>query len=204
MPIGYCGAVSPLGWKMSGGGGPGERIWYQEGTDSRPYIGNWNYQEQYNMTRLGPFGNAHVHGWGGSPRTYELTLNNIPSHSEIKYTAIYHLVDSWDNEYNEVRITTGSSSSGTRTYASWRKTWNRNYIDNASTNYGASINFTANVDYSYEPWNGSNDPTMGYVTFDSNWQSHSASSIRIYQRTDLDQGQSDEAYYISHATLWIR
>ena len=48
------------------------------------------------------------------------------------------------------------------------KTWNRNYIDNASASYGASINFTANVDYSYEPWNGSNDPTMGYVTFDSN------------------------------------
>jgi len=189
---------------LFGASGSGERIWYSEGTDARAGIGNWNYSEVYNMTQLGPFGNSWIHGWGGSPRTYELTLSGIPGHTEIKYTAKYHLVDSWDNEYNEVRITTGNSGSGTRTYASWRKTWNRNYIDSPSTSYGATINFVNNIDYSYEPWNGSNDPTMGYVDFDSGWQPHTDSSIRIYQRTDLDQGQSDEAYYISHATLWIR
>ena len=189
-----------------GGGASGERIWYTEGNDARNFMGNWNYSSEiYNMTKLGEYGNSWVHGWGGSPRTYELTLSGIPSHNEIKYTAKYHLVDSWDNEYNEVRITTGSSgSTSTRTYASWRKTWNRNYIDSASTSYGATINFQSGIDYSYEPWNGSNDSTLGYVDFDSNWQPHTDSSIRIYQRTDLNQGQSDEAYYISHATLWIR
>jgi hypothetical protein len=188
-----------------GGTGGGERVWYTEGTDCRDFMSNWNYSsELYNMTRLGPFGNSWVHGWGGSPRTYELTLNNIPSHTAIRYTAKYHLVDSWDNEYNEVRITNGPSNVDSRTYASWRKTWNRNYIDNASVNYGATINFITGIDYSYEPWNGSNDSTMGYVDFDSDWQDHNASSIRIYSRTDLNQGQSDEAYYISHATLWIR
>jgi hypothetical protein len=187
------------------GSGGGERIWYTEGNDARNFMGNWNYSSEiYNMTNLGPYGDSWVHGWGGSPRTYELTLNGIPSHSQIRYTAKYHLVDSWDNEYNEVRITTGDSSSGTLTYASWRKTWNRNYIDSASVSYGATINFISGIDYSYEPWNGSNDSTLGYVDFDSDWQNHSSNSIRIYQRTDLDQGASDEAYYISHATLWIR
>jgi hypothetical protein len=186
-------------------GGGGERIWYSEDNDARTFMSNWNYSgEIYNMTNLGAFGNSWVHGWGGSARTYELTLNNIPGHTQIKYQAKYHMVDSWDNEYNEVRITTGASNSGTLTYASWRKSAGNAYLDSVSTNYGTTLNFVSGVDYSYEPWNGSNDATNGYADFDSNWQNHSASSIRIFQRTDLDQAQSDEAYYISHATLWIR
>ena len=66
------------------GSGGGERIWYTEGNDARNFMGNWNYSSEiYNMTNLGPYGDSWVHGWGGSPRTYELTLNGIPSHSQI-------------------------------------------------------------------------------------------------------------------------
>ena len=77
------------------------------------------------MTTLASFGNCHVHEWGGSGRTYELTLGSLPAHTEIRYRCYIHMVDSWDNEYNEIRMTTGSSSSGTRTYLNWRKIWSK-------------------------------------------------------------------------------
>ena len=90
------------------------------------------------------------------------------------------------------------------TYLSWRKIWNEDYLRDGSSNYGATMDFVGNQPYSYEPWNGNNQRTNGYVNIDTNWQAHTNSSIIIYHRTDLDQAQSDEAYYISHSQLYIR
>ena len=64
--------------------------------------------------------------------------------------------------------------------------------------------FRGDQPYSYEPWNGNNQRTNGYVEIDTNWQPHTNSNIRVYHRTDLDQAQGDEAYYISHARLSYR
>lgn len=186
---------------LLGSGTGGRRSWYAEGTDSRNTIGNWNHQEQFNMTTCASFGNCWIHGWGGSPRTYELTLNGIPTHTEVRYTCYIHMVDSWDNEYNNVRMWNNGQSQ--INYVEFRKTWNNPYLDSVGQYNGGTVSFVANQPYSYEPWNGNNQPTNGYAVIDTNWQSHSNSNIRIFHRTDLDQGAGDEAYYISHATLWI-
>ena len=190
------------GSSWASGGAPQESLWYNEGNDVRSFINNWNLTETYNMTTLASFGNSYVHGWGGSGRTYQLTLNNIPSHTEVRYKCRIHMIDSWDNEYNEIRMTNDSNTQ--LTYLSWRKIWNEDYLRDGSSNYGATMDFVGNQPYSYEPWNGNNQRTNGYVNIDTNWQAHTNSSIIIYHRTDLDQAQSDEAYYISHSQLYIR
>lgn len=190
-------------WSASGGTPP-DPLYYDEGNDVRSYTSNWNYTGTYNMTTLANFGNCHVHEWGGSGRTYELTLGSLPAHTEIRYRCYIHMVDSWDNEYNEIRMTTGSSSSGTRTYLNWRKIWNDDFIKNVNASYGAKIKFYSNVPYSYEPWNGNNQRTNGYVEVDTNWQPHDATSVRVYHRTDLNQSRSDEAFYISHSKIYLK
>jgi hypothetical protein len=186
------------------GGGSQETLWYDEGNDVRSYTSNWNYTGTYNMSTLAGFGNSHVHEWGGSGRTYELTLSSIPAHAEVRYRCYIHMVDSWDNEYNEIRMTTGATGSSERTYLNWRKVWNDDFIKNVSASYGGMIRFYGNQPYSYEPWNGNNQRTNGYVEVDTNWQPHDQSSIRIFHRTDLNQAASDEAYYISHSKLYLR
>ena len=191
------------GSAWSTGGTPTETLWYNEGNDCRSFMNNWNYNgELYNMTTLANFGNSWVHGWGGSGRTYELTLSSIPSHTEVRYRCNIHMVDSWDNEYNEIRMWNNAQTE--LTYLSWRKIWNEDYLRNTTSNYGATMYFYGDQPYSYEPWNGNNQRTNGYVAIDTNWQPHSNTNIRIFHRTDLDQGQSDEAYYISHSQLYIR
>jgi hypothetical protein len=190
------------GTSWATGGAPQEQLWYNEGNDVRAYANNWNYTGTYNMTTLASFGNSYVHEWGGSPRTYELTLNNIPSHAEVRYKCRIHMIDSWDDEYNEIRMTNDSDTQ--LTYLTWRKIWNNDYLRNTTSNYGATMYFYGNQPYSYEPWNGNNQLTNGYVDIDTNWQPHTNSSIKVYHYTGLDQGSSDEAYYISHSQLYIR
>jgi len=181
----------------------GERLlWYYEGNDCRSYMSNWNYNsEQYNMTSLAEFGNSWVHGWGGSGRTYILTVNNLPSHTELRYTCNIHLVDSWDNEYNNVRV--NNSSGGEVQIAEWRKNLPNAYVDSLSTSNGGSVTQNFNRSYSYVPWGG-NRAANGYITVTSNYYSHNRSQFQAWHRTDLDQGQSDEAYYISHVRIDLK
>lgn len=178
----------------------GERLyWYYEGNDCRGYMGNWNYSsEQYNMTTLGEFGNSWVHGWGGSGRTYLLTVNNLPAHSKLRYTCNIHMVDSWDNEYNNVRV--NDNNGNEFQIAEWRKNYGNAYVDSLSTSNGGSVTQNFNRTYSYVPWGGQRSGN-GYITVTSNWYNHSRSQFQAWHRTDLDQGQGDEAYYISHVQI---
>ena len=57
--------------------------------------------------------------------------------------------------------------------------------------------------YSYEPWNGSNDGTMCYLRFSSGWIPHTSATVQVDHRTDLNQSRGDEAYYISHSRIRV-
>ena len=203
MPIGINKILS-----SGGGGSSASRITvYDEGNDCRDFLANWNYNETSNMS-VSPVpngydgGSGYWHGWGGSGRTYTLTKGDLPSHQFLCYDCIIHHVDSWDNEYQHMNI------DGVR-FASWRKIWNENRFRELVGNHdssetgGATLLARFNNDYSYEPWNGSNDSTMGYIRFSSGWIPHTASSVTVDHRTDLNQGRGDEAYYISHARIRV-
>lgn len=190
---------------LSIGGGAGfasKETVYDEGNDCRATIANWNrseYSQMYGRPDINDYG--YWHGWGGSPRDYTLTLGGLPSHQYINYSCYLHHVDSWDNEYQYINI------DGTR-FANWRKIWNENRFRELNTNHDASRTSPValarfGIDYSYEPWNGSNDSTMGYVKFSSGWIPHTSSSLQVVHYTGLDQGRGDEAFYISHAKVQI-
>lgn len=190
---------------IGGGGGGGfaqREVWYDEGNDCRSYLSNWNRSEYSSMYARPEYSSTgYWHGWGGSPRSYTLNLSGLPSHQYIKYSCVIHHVDSWDNEYQYVNI------DGNR-IANWRKIWNENRFREMNCDHNQSETSPVllarfNVDYSYEPWNGSNDSSMGYIKFSSGWRQHTSGSISIEHYTGLDQSRGDEAYYISHAKLEI-
>ena len=191
------------GFRAGSSGSSGERLyWYYESNDCRSYMGNWNYSsEQYNMTTLGEFGNSWVHGWGGSGRTYLLTVNSLPVHTELRYTCNIHMVDSWDKEYNNVRV--NDNNGNEFQIAEWRKNYGNAYVDSLNQSNGGSVTQFFNRTYSYVPWGG-NRAGNGYITVTSNWYNHSRSQFQAWHRTDLDQGQGDEAYYISHVQIDLK
>jgi hypothetical protein len=192
--------VSNLTWAS------GERLYYDEGANAQNYTSNWNYTETTNMTQFADFGNVTAHGWGGSPRTYQLTLNGLPAHTEIMYECVIHMTESWDAEgYNY--LYTSNSSGGDITQAQWYKsTTTAPY--NLSTFNNTTFNWKGNQYYSYAPWGGSNTVREvggnGYAIINTGWYSHNSSSFIAKHYTPLDQAITDEAYYISHVRLWIR
>ena len=203
MPIGIAKIITG----GAGGGSVQRQTVYDEGNDVRSNIGNWNYSETSQMS-VSPTpagydgGSGYWHGWGGSGRTYTLTKGSLPSHQYLCYDCLIHHVDSWDNEYQHINI------DGNR-FANWRKQWNEDRMrelvgaHERSVTGGATLLTRCSNDYSYEPWNGSNDGTMCYIRFSSGWIPHTASSVQVDHRTDLNQSRGDEAYYISHSRIRV-
>jgi len=178
-----------------------EAIFYNESSDARPFVSNWNDQQVFNMTTTANLGNCHIHGWGGSPRSYTLSLSNIPSHSEVKYECYIHMVDSWDNETSEIYTTNSAGSEVLR--VRWTKVYNTQPSVSTLTS-GSSFPFLTGQTYSYRPWANGAYGNDGYASFSSGWYSHTASTFSARHYTGLDQGASDEAYYISHVKLSYR
>lgn len=179
-------------------------MYYYEGNDCRAGMSNWNYSSEFvNMTELSGFGNTYVHGWGGSGRTYQLTLNSLPAHTQVRFSCKIHMVDSWDNEYNNVRV--NNSNGSERELCNWRHTYNRNYVDNLNVYNGAGVyQVFPNGPYSYRPWANGSQGGDGYLEIDSRWYSHTNSQFRAWFRTDLNQSRTDEAYYIHDVRLDIQ
>ena len=198
----------PIGMnKLLQGGGEGSSFARRitvldEGNDCRPTIGLWNrseYSSMYGRPDINSTG--YWHGWGGSARSYDLNLNDLPSHRYLNYSCYIHHVDSWDNEYQYVNV------DGQR-IANWRKQWNENRFREMVCDHNRSATSPVllarfGIDYSYEPWNGSNDSSNGYIKFSTGWIPHTSSSVSIVNYTGLNQGRSDEAYYISHAKVMV-
>ena len=203
MPIGIAKIITG----GAGGGSVQRQTVYDEGNDVRSNIGNWNYSETSQMS-VSPTpagydgGSGYWHGWGGSGRTYTLTKGSLPSHQYLCYDCLIHHVDSWDNEYQHINI------DGNR-FANWRKQWNEDRMrelvgaHERSVTGGATLLTRCSNDYSYEPWNGSNDGTMCYLRFSSGWIPHTSASVQVDHRTDLNQSRGDEAYYISHSRIRV-
>ena len=178
-----------------------EVIFYNEGADARPFVANWNDQQVFNMTTTADLGNCHIHGWGGSPRSYTLSLSNIPSHTEVKYECYIHMVDSWDNETSEIYTTNSAGSEVLR--VRWTKVYNTQ-TSVSSLASGSTFPFLTGQTYSYRPWANGGYGNDGYASFSTGWYSHTASTFSARHYTGLDQGSSDEAYYISHVKLTYR
>lgn len=203
MPIGIAKIITG----GAGGGGARRETVYDEGNDVRNYLSNWNYNETSQMS-VSPTppgysgGTGYWHGWGGSGRTYTLNVGGLPSHQYLTYDCLIHHVDSWDNEYQHVNI------DGNR-FANWRKQWNENRFRELVGNHdrsvtgGATLMCRCDNNYSYEPWNGSNDGTMCYLRFSSGWIPHTSATVQVDHRTDLNQSRGDEAYYISHSRIRV-
>ena len=183
----------------------GERLYYDEGTQANLYTSNWNLTTTYNMTDFGGLGNVTAHGWTSGPATYTLTLSSIPVHTEIRYQAFLHYVDSVDNETSNFYT---STDSGEVERLRMRKTYTTQPAYDIIAS-GTTVSWHGNRFYSYAPWGGTattneNAAGNGYVIMDTGWYAHTVSSFSARHVLGANQAQSDEAQYISHVKVWIR
>ena len=183
-----------------------ERLYYDEGANAAAYTGNWNYTETTNMTQFADFGNVTAHGWGGSARTYQLTLSGLPSHTEIMYECVFHMVDSLDRE-GYWYLYTSNSSNGDITQAQWYKGY-AEAPDTLTVYNSTTFNWKGGQYYSYAPWAGSNTVRErggnGYAIVNTGWYSHTSGTFIAKHTIPVDQPATDEAGYISHVRVWIR
>jgi hypothetical protein len=185
---------------------PAERLWYDEGGNAAGNTGTWNDATTTNMTEFGGLGNITAHGWTAGPRSYTLSLNGIPAHTEVRYQVFWHLVDSVDNELNQLFTT---DSGGTEVS---RLAFTKNYTNPpviSSIASGTTTSWLGNRWYSTAPWQGSarvseNNGANGYLIVDTGWYAHTPTTFTARHYTAVDQAQSDEAIYLSHVKLWIR
>jgi hypothetical protein len=174
---------------------------YFEGRDANLYTGNWNNSTTYSMLDFGGLGHVTAHGWSTGPATYTLTLNSIPSHTQVRYVVFWHLVDSLDTETSNLFL---MNSSGAETEF-WRFT--KIYNSTPSTSVlqsGATATWSGSKTYTYRPWGNGAYGNDGYVVFDSGYYDHTSTSFTARHVCGADQAQADEAHYLSHVQLWIR
>ena len=176
-------------------------LWYYEGRDANLYTGNWNNTTTYSMLNFGGLGHVTAHGWSTGPATYTLTLNSIPTHSQVRYVVFWHLVDSLDTETSNLYL---MNSSGTETEF-WRFTKIYNAVPSTSVlQSGATATWSGAKSYTYRPWGNGVYGNDGYVVFDSGYYDHTSTSFTARHVCGADQAQADEAHYLSHIQLWIR
>lgn len=185
----------------------GEYLYYDEGLSASSYTGNWNFGTTTNMTNWGDLGGGTAHGWDGSARTYQLTLNSLPAHTEVMYEVYFHMVDSLDSEGNWV-LYTSNSSNGDITQCTWIKAYSNNPTSITTYN-STTFSWRGNLNYSYSPWGGQNQigeqgGRNGYAVINTGWYSHNSSSFIAKHYIPADQAATDEAGYVSHVKVWLR
>ena len=173
---------------------------YYEGANAAPFVQYWNNATTYTMADFGGIPNVTAHGWGGGPATYTLTLNNLPGHTQVRYKVFWHLVDSLDNETNQLFIGDGSSETEIL-----RFTKQYNLVPNISVQNGrTAAPWSGHKSYTYRPWANGGYGQDGYLLVDSGWQSHTASTFTARHVLGADQPASDEAEYLSHVEVLLR
>lgn len=173
---------------------------YYEGANAAPFVQYWNNSTTYTMADFGGIPNVTAHGWGGGPATYTLTLNNLPGHTQVRYKVFWHLVDSLDNETNQLFLGDGSSEAEIL-----RFTKQYNLVPNISVQNGrTAAPWSGHKSYTYRPWAGGAYGQDGYLLVDSGWQSHTASTFTAKHVLGADQPASDEAEYLSHVEVLLR
>ena len=199
-------AVSTTSANFSALGLPAERLWYDEGSNAAPFVGNWNNATVTTMAEFGGLGSVTAHGWAGGAANYTLSLGGLPPHTEIRYEVFWHMVDSLDNETSQLFIT---NTAGTEVNQLTFTKVSGSPPVASSVASGVTTSWQGNRWYGTAPWGGSgrvleNNGANGYWDINSGWFAHTASTISIRHLLGADQAQSDEAMYLSHVKLWIR
>ncbi len=176
--------------------------YYYEGSNASLsyFIGNWNNSTTYNMAQFGGLGNVTAHGFTSGPVTYTLTLPISHSHTQIRYKVFWHLVDSLDNEVNQLFITNQTGNE----VELLRFTKQYNLVPNISIQkVGVTATWSGHQSYTYRPWGGGSYGQDGYLTIDSGWHPHTGNTLTVRHVMGADQGQTDEAEYLSHVEVDI-
>jgi hypothetical protein len=174
---------------------------YSEGNNAAPYVGNWNNSTTYTMNQFGGLGKVNAHGWTTGPATYTLTLTSLPVHTEVRYKVFWHLVDSLDNETNQ--LFTMNSSGGETEKLRFTKQYNLEPAISVQDS-GVIASWSGHQTYTYRPWAGGAYGQDGYLSIDTDWYSHTASSFTARHVLGADQIQADEAEYLSHVQVYLR
>lgn len=173
---------------------------YDEGTNAANFTSNWNNSTTFNMADFGGLGNVTAHGFTSGPVTFTLTLNNLPPHTTIRYRVFWHLVDSLDNETNQLFV---MNSSGTETEV-LRFTKIYNAPPSASIiGSGTTVTWNGGRSYSYRPWANGSFLQDGFYDVDTGYYSHSSSTFTARHVMGADQAQADEAEYLTHVQVFL-
>jgi len=179
-----------------------DTTYYNEGTRADLYTGFWNNSTTFTMADFGGIPNVTAHGFSSGPVTYTLTLPNLLTHTKVRYKVYWHLVDSLDNETNQLFL---MNSSGAETeFLRFTKVWNSDPSISILQS-GASATWSGAKTYTYTPWTTATGlPVInGYYTFDSGWFDHTASTFTARHVKGADQSQTDEAEYLSHVEVQL-
>jgi hypothetical protein len=171
---------------------------YSEGNNASLYVSNWNNSTTYTMADFGGIPNVTAHGWSTGPATYTLTLNNLPPHTRIRYKVYWHLVDSLDNETNQLFIM--NSSGGETEILRFTKQYNLTPAISIAASPG-TYTWSGAKSYSYRPWAGGAYGADGYIIVDSGLVDHTLTTFTARHVLGADQAQSDEAEYLSHVLV---
>jgi hypothetical protein len=174
---------------------------YSEGNNAAPYVANWNNSTTYTMNQFGGLGKVNAHGWTTGPATYTLTLTSLPVHTEVRYKVFWHLVDSLDNETNQ--LFTMNSSGGETEKLRFIKQYNQEPGISVQDS-GVIAPWSGHQTYTYRPWAGGGYGQDGYLSIDTGWYSHTANSFTARHVMGADQIQADEAQYLSHVQVYLR
>jgi hypothetical protein len=179
---------------------PGIVYNYNESTRADLYTGYWNNSTTYTMADFGGMPNVTAHGWSTGPATYTLTLGSLPTHTKVRYKVYWHLVDSLDNETNQLFIM--NSSGGETEILRFTKQYNLTPAISIASSPG-TYTWSGAKSYTYRPWAGGAYGADGYIIVDSGWVDHTASSFTARHVLGADQAQSDEAEYLSHVEVQL-
>lgn len=176
-------------------------LYYYEGRDASLYLANWNNSTTFTMQNFGQLGHVTAHGFSSGPVTFTLSLSNIPTHTQVRYVVLWHCVDSFDNETNNL-FCTNAAGGETEIYR-FTKVYNTvpSTVVLAS---GASATWSGSRVYSYRPWGNGTYNSDGYITIDTGFYDHALTTFSARHVMGIDQAQVDEAAYLSHVQLWIR
>lgn len=174
---------------------------YSEGNNAAPYVANWNNSTTYTMNQFGGLGKVNAHGFSSGPVTYTLTLSSLPVHTEVRYKVFWHLVDSLDNETNQ--LFTMNSSGGETEKLRFTKQYNLEPAISVQDS-GVIAPWSGPQTYTYRPWANGYYGQDGYLSIDTGWYSHTANSFTARHVMGADQSQTDEAEYLSHVQVYLR
>ena len=176
-------------------------LYYYEGREAGSFTGNWNNSATYTMQDFGQLGHVTAHGFVSGPVTFTLSLSSIPAHTQVRYVVLWHCVDSFDGETNNLFVT--NAAGGETEIYRFTKLYNAapSTVVLAS---GATATWSGSRTYSHRPWANGAYNADGYITIDTGFYDHALSTFSARHVMGLDQAQADEAAYLSHVQLWIR